>query len=112
MITDHHTHAPLPITNSSRLLSNSVLASIIIRNHGKQLTDEVAADYQIPPRLFTYINQSKTDEFSNEIGVCFTIAALFFRLITHPLPTKHSQPPPQKVEYEENALAKWCATKK
>ena len=81
MITDHHTHAPLPITNSSRLLSNSVLASVIIRNHGKRLTDEAAADYPIPPRLFTYINQSKTDEFSNEIGVCFTIAALFFRLI-------------------------------
>ena len=31
-----------------------------------------------------YINQSKTDEFFNEIGVCFTIAALFFRLISSP----------------------------
>ena len=94
MITDHHTHAPLPITNSSRLLSNSVLASVSIRNHGKRLTDEVAADYPIPPRLFMYINQSKTDEFLNEIGVCFTIAALFFRLHSSPCLQSISTSPP------------------
>ena len=93
MITDHHTHAPLPITNSSRLLSNSVLASVSIRNHGKQLTDEVAADFIIPPRLFTYINQSKTDEFFNEIRHCFTIARVFFRLISSPCLQSIFNPP-------------------
>ena len=97
MITDHHTHAPLPITNSSRLLSNSVLAYVIIRNHGKQLTDDHAADYTILPRLFTYINQSKTDEFFNEIGVCFTIAALFFRLYSSPAYKAFSTPPEGKT---------------
>ena len=106
MITDHHTHTPLPIMNSSRLLSNSVLAYVSIRNRGKQLTDEAAADYTIPPRLFTYINQSKTDEFFNEIGVCFTIAALFFRLISSPCLQSTFNPPHIKDFFDEKCMAR------